>query len=72
VRVIVSPKNTKAGLKALSGLSVNLSAAWYTAVFIVPNFSGLNALSNIFILTMDIVLGTLCLWISFELEKKLV
>jgi len=31
-----------AWLKAFSGLSVNLSAAWFGAVLVFPNFSSIN------------------------------
>jgi hypothetical protein len=34
-------------LKALSGLFINLSAGWFAAVVIVPNFSPLNILTTL-------------------------
>ena len=47
--------------KVISALCVNLAAAWYAAIFIVPTFASLKSASNILVLLSDFFLGTLCL-----------
>ena len=56
-------------LIVLSELFVNLAAGWFGAVFIVPNFSGLKLPFNLFVLTMDILLGIFSLVVAFKLRK---
>jgi len=57
-------------LKALSGLSINLSAAWYGAVLIAPNFAPINSLFRASVLFYDIVFGTIFLYLAVMLERK--
>lgn len=65
-------KDRKAISKTLSGLAVNLSAAWYAAIFIVPNFAIFPSIPTVvLILTMDLLFGTLFLLIAFKFERKL-
>ena len=71
VGLLSNKKDKKAMLKALSGLSINLSAAWYAVVFIVPNFSRLSSVANLLVLTIDLIFGTFCLWLSFKIERQI-
>lgn len=64
-------KDKKAVLKALAGLSINLSAGWLGAFIITPNFSPVTNTEQILILTYDIVFGILFLWIAIKLERML-
>lgn len=62
--------NQRSWLKALSGLFINLSAAWYTLAFITPNFikldsEGLNAL------IFDVFFGTILLVFTVRVERRL-
>ena len=49
----------------ISDLLVNLSAGWFGVIFIVPNFSGLNNITEFAILTFDLIMAILCLLISY-------
>lgn len=69
VNFFATDKDRKAVLKVLSGLFTNIAAAWFAAVFIVPNFAGITSF-DLLILTLDLVAGTLCLWLSYKLERK--
>ncbi len=55
----------------LADLLINLSAGWFGAVVIVPNFSGLWWPYNLVVLTGDVLSGTLSLVIAFRLRKWL-
>lgn len=61
----------KAFLKTLAGLCINLSAGWYGLVVIVPNFWPIKEFKDILVLTGNIFFGTLFLFFSFKLERKL-
>ena len=54
----------------VSDLFVNLSAGWFGAVLIVPNFFGLNPPFNSLVLTGDILAGIFSLLIAFKLKKR--
>lgn len=54
----------KLWLKALSGVCVNLSAAWFAAVLISPGFLPLDILA----LTRSFLFGTLFLLFSVKFE----
>ena len=49
----------------VSDLLINLSAGWFGVIFIVPNFSGLNNITEFTILTFDLIMAILCLVISY-------
>ncbi len=53
----------------LSELFVNLATGWFGAVFIVPNFSGITSTYEFFLLTADLVLGTVSLLVAFYLRQ---
>ncbi|MBI3443654.1 hypothetical protein HY008_03205 [Candidatus Woesebacteria bacterium] len=53
----------------LSELSVNLSAGWFGAAFIVPFTSQEKIQLNLGILTVDAVMGILFLGVAFKLRK---
>lgn len=57
--------------KALSGLCVNLSAAWFGLAFITPNFADLSSLEVIFVLIRDCFFGIVFLSISAVIERGL-
>lgn len=56
-------------LKALSGLSINLSAAWFAAAIIVPSFA--HRADWLFSLTADLFYGIVYLLFAVILEEKL-
>lgn len=58
-------------LKAISGLSINLSAAWFTAVFIAPNFWPLARAKDFLVLTADLILAIMSLLLTVKLEGLL-
>lgn len=60
---------TKPWLKALSGLSINISAAWFIAPVIGSNISFPESFSVLRILVFDIVLGIIFLLITVLIEK---
>lgn len=64
-------KYSRAIMRALSGLSVNISAIFFAAAFIGPNLSFPRTPDQVFSLTMNIVFGILFLVISIILEGKL-
>lgn len=57
-------------LKALSGLCINLSAAWFVLAFVTPNFE-LSRPDAFWVLTYDIYFGIVFLLIAVKLEKYL-
>lgn len=63
-------KNTKAGLRTLSGLSINISAGWVGLAFLTPNFTDLSKPESISILIRDIFFGIVFLLLTFFLERK--
>lgn len=64
-------KDKKALMKALAGLSVNLSAAWLATAIISPNFGDLSDARAILLLTGDLLLGIVFLGVTYALERKL-
>lgn len=58
-------------LKALSGLSINISAAWFVAPFIGPTISFPKNYLDIVVLTADLVLGIVFLILTIICERKL-
>ena len=62
---------SKPWFKALSGLAINLSAGWFTAIVIMPNFSPLITLGDFAVLTYDILFGILFLLFTVKLEEVL-
>jgi len=59
-----------AWLKSVAGLSINLSAGWFAAVFIVPNFSPLRTLNDFAVLFYDLLFGSIFLLVTVLLEKR--
>lgn len=62
---------SKPYLRAFSGLFVNLSAAWFSAVFVTPGLSDFDALSRFLVLTEDIAFGTIFLMATIKLGELL-
>ena len=52
-----------------SELFVNLSAGWFGAILIVPNFASRESPYNLAILTGDILAGISSLVVAFRLRK---
>ena len=61
----------KPWLKALSGLCVNLSAAWFGVAFITPRFANLSEAEVLFVLTKSISSGIMFLLLTVEIEGYL-
>ena len=57
-------------LLIISDLFVNLSAGWFGAVFIVPNFSKKKGSERFLVLISNLAASILCLIIAFELKTK--
>lgn len=55
----------------LSAPSVNMSAAWFGVVVVVPNFWPLGNLSSLMLLMFDLFAGILFLLITVRLEEVL-
>jgi len=62
---------TAAKLRVLSGLFINLAAAWLTAAALTPNFVALNKPFNLIVLTYDIFGATVFLILAAKIEEKL-
>ena len=71
MKLFSGKKDKEAVFKTLSGLAINLSAGWYALVLIAANFLPIRGGAEILSLIVDVVFGTLCLLISFRLERKL-
>ena len=56
--------------RSLSALSVNLSAACFTAAFITPNFSLGTSQDWVAILLGYLSFGVFFLYISYQLERR--
>lgn len=54
-----------------SDLLVNLSAGWFGAILIVPNFSKIKGTSRIWVLLSDFVAAIICLILSYEFRGLL-
>lgn len=67
----MAKKKYRPWLRALSGLSINISAAWFANAFIGPNISLPRNTAEIFSLTLSLVLGIVFLLITVWLERKL-
>jgi hypothetical protein len=53
----------------ISDLLINLSAGWFGAILIVPNFSKIRGRSRLWVLLSDFVAAMICLAISYELRR---
>jgi len=62
---------TPARLRVLSGLFVNLAAAWLTAAALTPNFVALNKPFNLIVLTYDTFGATVFLVLATKVEERL-
>ena len=62
-------KTKKAWIKALAGLTINISAAWFAVTFITPNFVGLSDSKNIVLLFADLFFGIIFLTLTAVLER---
>ena len=58
-------------LKALSGLSINLSAAWFALAMVTPNFANLSTPDALIVLIRDIASGIVFLIINVIIERRL-
>ena len=56
-------------LGALSELFINLSAGWFFSAFLVPFSQDLSIQTRIFLLTVDLVLGIVCLLLGIKLRR---
>lgn len=63
---------SKPWLKALSGLSINISAAWFVVPFIGPSVSFPNSIWDFLVLIGNISLGIIFLLISVKLEEEII
>ena len=54
----------------LSNLTINLSSAWFGAIIIVPNFSPLKNYLDLFILSYDILFGSIFFSLSVYIGKE--
>jgi hypothetical protein len=52
----------------VSDLLINLSAGWFSAVLIVPNFSKEKGRRRLLMLTMDLVFATVCIVLAYILR----
>ncbi|OGK09341.1 hypothetical protein A2767_03860 [Candidatus Roizmanbacteria bacterium RIFCSPHIGHO2_01_FULL_35_10] len=66
----MNKKLRKAILRALAGLSINLSAGWFGAAFITPNIADISEVTNILRLIYDVFLGIIFLGITIFIENK--
>jgi len=64
-------KKYRPWIKALSGLSINVSAAWFAVPFIGTTIKFPQTFFDVVILTLDIILGILFLLITVLFERKL-
>lgn len=62
---------TQPWLKALSALSINLSAAWFDLAILTPNFAKTQYLQVVIALTLDFMLGILFLLFTVKIEGLL-
>lgn len=58
-------------LKTLSGLFINISAAWFIVSFVGPNISFPKSEREFLVLTWQIVLGIVFMLLSLWCEKEL-
>jgi len=61
----------KAWLRALAGLSINFSAAFFLAPFIGVNFSIPDSILDGFVLIGNIGIGIIFLWMTVKLERRI-
>ena len=66
-----SPKSLIPWLKALSGLSVNLSAAWFGLAVVTPNFANILKIETVVTLTRDVLFGIIFLLLTVFFEKHI-
>lgn len=71
MRFLSMEKDRRAASKTLAGLFVNMAAAWYGVIVVSPNFLPVKGFKEVLFLISDFVLGTICLWLSFRFERKL-
>lgn len=64
-------KKYRPWLRALSGLSINISAAWFALAFIGPNVSFPDSPEDFLKLTLNIVFGIVFLLLTVYLERRL-
>lgn len=62
---------TKSWLRAYSGLSINLSAAWFGLAIVTPNFSDITTMEGFLTLTRDIMFGIIFLVTCVRIEEFL-
>lgn len=55
---------------AISNLLINLSAGWFGAVLIIPNFSKEKGTKRLAILTGDILAAIVCLLLAVAIGGK--
>lgn len=56
-------------LKAIADLLINLSAGWFGAILIAPNFSSLKYPFDLIILTGNLVIGIVSIVIAVRLKR---
>jgi hypothetical protein len=60
-----------AWLKSLSALFINISAAWFMAAALTPNFAEINQLNSILVLMYYIFSGIMYLLLTVKTEEIL-
>lgn len=53
----------------ISDFLINLSAGWIGSIFIVPAFSGTSLSVNLPILTTDLIMGIVSLFLAYRMRK---
>jgi len=56
-------------VSSISELFINLSAGWFAAAFISPNFSRKKKAEKLYYLTLNVIFATVCLIIAIYLKK---
>lgn len=65
-------KKDKAALvKAVSAISGNIAAGYFGLVLIASNFLPMRTIADALLLTYDVLLGIVFLWITYRLERSL-
>ena len=61
---------TQARRRILSGLFVNLAAAWFAAAALTPNLVSISKLADFLVLTYDVLGGIIFMILATVVEEK--
>ncbi|OGH23960.1 MAG: hypothetical protein A2698_02205 [Candidatus Levybacteria bacterium RIFCSPHIGHO2_01_FULL_42_15] len=64
-------KNARALLRAISSVTGNIAAAWFSIALITPGVTGIADINAILVLTRHILLGIVFLTFTILVERKL-